>query len=81
VRLVNTEIVNRLKAIVVDIGGASDAMPGRDLLEAHGLDSMQSVQLVMSLEQQFGLTFGADPDDMTALESLEALAGWVEQRV
>ena len=74
------EILPRLKDLIIDIGGLAEPAPGKDVLESYGLDSMQSVQLMVAMEQSFGLTFGADPDDMLALESVEALANWVAQR-
>ena len=50
------------------------------VLEVYGLDSMQSVSLIIEIEEDFGLLFGADPDDISALSSLDLLSSWIDSR-
>ncbi|GJF28389.1 hypothetical protein KNE206_10890 [Kitasatospora sp. NE20-6] len=44
------------------------------------LDSLDAVELTVRLGSDFGIEFGAEPDDLDALESLTALVALVERR-
>jgi acyl carrier protein len=50
------------------------------VLEIYGLDSIQAVSLIIEIEENYGLLFGADPDDIAALSSLDLLCDWIDTR-
>lgn len=52
-----------------------------DLLAVAGLDSMEVIQFIARIEQRYAVSFGASPDDFTAIRSLDGLAAWVHARV
>ncbi len=76
---VRTTLITIISGILgKDVSSISgDAHPIHGL----GMDSLQAVHLIASIEQRFGLVFGRDPEDMTALVSFDSLCRWVEDRV
>jgi len=46
--------------------------------EGLGLDSLDALQLAMSVEEHFGVRIPEGPDGRTAFRSVDALAEWIE---
>jgi acyl carrier protein len=55
---------------------------GRDdnFMRVLNLDSLDAVELTVKINERFGLEFGADPNDLDALENLTALVDLVQRR-
>lgn len=51
-----------------------------DFIVALNLDSLDAVELTVRLGSDFGVEFGAEPEDLEALESLQSLVALVERR-
>ncbi|MDR3031581.1 MAG: acyl carrier protein [Kitasatospora sp.] len=51
-----------------------------DFMRVLNLDSLDAVELTVRLGSDFGIEFGAEPEDLDALESLDALVALVERR-
>jgi acyl carrier protein len=51
-----------------------------DLVHDLGLDSVDMVELAVRLEREYGVILGAQPQDMDALASLDALVALVADR-
>lgn len=51
-----------------------------NLLRDYQLSSLQSVELFAAVEQRFGVVFGLDPNDMSALATLDTLTSWIDAR-
>jgi len=49
-------------------------------LETTSMSSLQTVQLTVALDSDFGIKFGMDPEDFEALESLQKLVNLVEKK-
>ncbi|MCP2329568.1 acyl carrier protein [Hamadaea flava] len=78
------QITSTLIRILCDIKGrdvAPDLADDDNALRALNLDSLDTVELSVRLEKDFGVEFGKDPADLAALESLPGLAGLVRGRM
>jgi acyl carrier protein len=51
-----------------------------NFMRALNLDSLDAVELTVRLGADYGIEFGAEPEDLDALESLTALVALVERR-
>jgi acyl carrier protein len=78
------DITSGLIRILSDIKGrdvAAHLAADDNALRALNLDSLETVELSVRLEKDFGVEFGADPGDLAALESMRALADLVAERI
>jgi acyl carrier protein len=74
---VTDEIIARLNAWFKDSLHVSVPSPDTDLLDSGLIDSLQIVELLLQLEEQFGFKASLDEIDLDDLRSLERLAALV----
>jgi len=67
-------IIERLGAVFVESFHIEAPSPDTDLLEAGILDSLQFVELLVQLEQRFGLRIEIDDLDLDDLRTLARIA-------
>jgi len=67
-------IIERLGAVFVESFHMDAPSPDTDLLETGILDSFQFVELLVELEQRFGLRIKIDDIDLDDLRTLERIA-------
>ena len=67
-------IIERLGAVFVESFHMDAPSPDTDLLETGILDSFQFVELLVALEQRFGLRIKIDDIDLDDLRTLERIA-------
>lgn len=67
-------IIERLGAVFVESFHIEVPSPDTDLLEAGILDSLQFVELLVQLEQRFGLRIKIDDLDLDDLRTLARIA-------
>ena len=70
----NTETYNRLKKIVVDQLGVdeSEVVPSANFVEDLNADSLDLVELIMSLEEEFGVQISdEDAEKITTVQEAE----------
>jgi acyl carrier protein len=60
---------------------AGEVASSGNLLRDYDLGSLESVELFSAVEDRFGVVFGLDPNDMTALATLDTLTSWIDARV
>ena len=73
------DIETRLRALIADIATRDPASLGRDddLVEAYGLDSLQGLQLLATVEKRFDIRL---PDDeLVEMRSIRRIAVAIEQ--
>ena len=51
-----------------------------DFMSVLNLDSLDAVELTVRLSTEFGVEFGAEPEDLDALDTLTALTSLVHRR-
>lgn len=59
---------------------AGEVPSSGNLLRDCGLSSLEGVALFSAVEQRFGVVFGLDPQDMSALATVDTLASWIDAR-
>jgi acyl carrier protein len=77
----------RLKALIVNTlkleGVRPEDIPDDEPLIGSvrfGLDSIDALELVLTLEKEFGLKIGSSEESRKALTSVSALAGYIRSR-
>jgi acyl carrier protein len=77
---------NGTRAIVFELISKVTSRPAGEiassgnLLRDYGLSSLEGVELFAAVEARFGVVFGLDPHDMSALATVDTLADWIEAR-
>ena len=69
-----------LNAIFTDKLNVRVPTPDTDLIASGLLDSMQIVELVMQIEQQFGVRIGLEQVDFDDLRSVSGIARLIAER-
>lgn len=70
-------VIDRLGALFVEHFHIAAPSPDTDLLESGILDSLQFVELLLQLEQHFGLRIRIDDIELDNLRTLERIARMV----
>lgn len=73
-----TALVERLRGLFLERFHVQVPSPETDLLETGLLDSLQLVELLLHVEQEFGLRIPIDAIELDDLRSLARLAGLLE---
>ena len=74
---IETALIDRLAALFVERLHVEVPSPDADLFETGILDSLQLVELLCQLEQQFGCRIAMDNLDLDDLRTLTGIAGLV----
>jgi acyl carrier protein len=65
----------------LEMKGDSDLLRDDDLLFSSGrLDSLDAIEIIMSVETDHGINFGDINFDLTLLDSIDAITALVERR-
>lgn len=75
----SSETVDRVGGILARTLGVPAPEPGTDLVESGLLDSLALVELLVAVEQDFGITFAAEELSIERFRSLAALAELVDE--
>ena len=77
----NNDIFEKLKAIAVnDIGIDADKVkPERDIIKELGLDSLDIVDMLMKVEETFGVTI--DDSDVVEMKTVADVVRFIENNV
>lgn len=79
-----TEIENRLKSMIIDrlfLPISVDELAAEaSLIDDHGVDSVSLLELVVGLEDEFGIQIEDGDFDVRNFESVAALASFVAAR-
>ena len=75
-RAIVLELISQITTRPADVVGSSG-----NLLRDYELSSLQSVELFAAVEQRFGVVFGLDPNDLSALATLDTLTAWIDARL
>jgi acyl carrier protein len=70
-------VVSRLNALFLDKLNIKVPAPDTDLIESRLLDSMQIVELLLQIEQEFGLRIELEHVDFDDLRSVARIAGLI----
>ena len=75
------EIISRTNAFLIEDFEVEESalVPGADLKEALGLDSLDYIDLVVAIEQNFG--FKVKPEDFTGIHTFEDFYDYIISRV
>ncbi|WP_327341272.1 acyl carrier protein [Streptomyces europaeiscabiei] len=76
-----SEIAQKVRKHVGALLKSPADFPETDLLSAHGLDSLTSVQLTLYLEDEFGVLFEDDELGMENFSTLESIVGLLDKKV
>lgn len=80
----NQAVEDRLKTMIVDrlfLKLRPDEIEdGKSLIEHYGVDSVSLLELVVGLEEEFGVAVEDDEFDVAHFESVAALAQFVRDR-
>jgi acyl carrier protein len=77
----NDNLVARVAGIAADVFGEEpdSVQPNTTPTDLDSWDSFAQLNLVMALEDEFGIQFA--PDDLEAMSSIAAIAALVESRI
>ena len=75
------EIVDRIKKIVSEQLGVpvAEVLPEKSFVADFGADSLDTVELVMALEDEFGLEF--DDDELDGIQTVQQAIDFITQKV
>ena len=77
-------IEDRLKRMIVDRlflqVSPEEIADDKSLVEDYGVDSVSLLELVVGLEEEFGIEVGDEEFDVEHFESVSALAGFLKQK-
>jgi acyl carrier protein len=79
--LERSEITEKVRKNVGALLNSPTDFPETDLLSAHGLDSLTSVQLTLYLEDEFGVLFEDDELSIENFATLESIVGLLDKKV
>jgi acyl carrier protein len=81
VRTMNTELYDRIKAIIVDILAVEEdkIAPGASFRDDLGADSLDLVELIMAFEDEFGGRIS--DDDARSITTVEGAVKYVSERM
>ena len=51
-----------------------------DLMDKHGIDSVQVLEIVVGLEEQYGVSFEDEDFDIEVFQTVKSIAGFVRER-
>lgn len=77
----NNNVFEKLKAIVVNqIGIDADLVkPESDIIKDLGCDSLDIVDMLMSVEEEFGLTI--DDNDVSEMKTMLDVVNFIDQHI
>ncbi len=77
----NNNIFEKLKAIVVNQIGidADNVKPESDIIKDLGCDSLDIVDMLMSVEEEFGVTI--DDSDVSEMRTVLDVVNFIEQHI
>ncbi len=79
----SAEVEHRLHTLLSKVTGEArpaDFDPDGSVLEQYRMDSMAAVEFTVVLDQEFGIAFGSEMEDLDALDSFTELAALVNRR-
>lgn len=74
------KIVSRIQRIFREELFVEPESPDSDLVQSGVLDSLTVVRLLVTLEEQFGLTVAMDDLDLADFRSIGSIAQWVTRQ-
>ncbi len=77
----NNDIFEKLKAIVVNqLGIDADVVkPDSDIIKDIGCDSLDIVDMLMSVEQEFGITI--DDSDVSEMKTVADVVNFIDEKI
>ncbi len=79
------ELVPRIRSMIVErlfLNIAPEDMdPGASLLETYGVDSVSLLELVVGIEETFGIPMAEEDFDITHFETVNSIANFVAERI
>lgn len=78
--MTDADLTDRLRTLVADVTKreSTSLRPDDDLVQALGLDSLESLRILALVEKRFGVRF--DDAEIHAIRTLRQLAAAVERR-
>ena len=80
----SSTVEDRLKTMMVDRlymqVTPEDIENGKSLINEYGVDSVSLLELVVGIEEEFGVTVGDDEFDVAHFETVDALAHFVRSK-
>ena len=80
----NADLQSRIKEMIVDrlfLNVAPEEIdPAASLVDAYGVDSVSLLELVVGIEETFGIPMADETFDMQHFENVNAIAAFVEER-
>lgn len=75
------DLADGLRGIICRITGYDSVIElDAPFLELTSMSSLQTVQMTVSLDTDYGVKFGMEPEDFEALESLDRLVDLVSRK-
>ena len=77
----NNNIFEKLKAMAVEQIGIDPALikPESDIIKAHGCDSLDIVDMLMSVEEEFGVTVG--DKDVSEMRTMADVVNFIDNKL
>jgi|HubBroStandDraft_5_1064220.scaffolds.fasta_scaffold1961645_1 acyl carrier protein len=79
--IASTETLTALKQIVTDITKVAEVRDDANLFEDCGLDSMSVLDLVLAIEEKFGISISADELQTELFQRVSNLAEFVDSKL
>lgn len=80
----NADLQQRIKEMIVDRlflnVAPEDIDPAASLVDTYGVDSVSLLELVVGIEETFGIPMADETFDMQHFENVNAIAAFVEER-
>jgi acyl carrier protein len=78
--ITTADTISVLKQIVVDITRVADVGDNANLFEDCGLDSMSVLDLVLAIEEKFGITITPDELDSELFQRVSNLVRFIDSK-
>lgn len=79
-----TEMESKVKQIIIEVmelGIAQEAINGKDLINELGMNSIDAIEILVTIESEFDIEIRDEDLDSDLIQSLDNLINYIDERL